>query len=93
MKLRFTRVGDIGPMGDWLILFEVITEYEVLQEEWPVKMLEEELSKDSDSIKKYRVVFGEEKGVAWGVDKTMKIKRHTFSDRGRLVMRSKDVAR
>ena len=39
--------------------------------EWSVPKLKDELVQDADnSIKKYRVVFAEGRGVSWEIDKT-----------------------
>jgi hypothetical protein len=48
-----------------------VTGKQVQTQEWSLSQLKAELEEDtSDTIKKYRMVFGEGRGVAWSKDKT-----------------------
>ncbi|KAL1616977.1 hypothetical protein SLS56_011197 [Neofusicoccum ribis] len=48
----------------------------VRREEWSLQFLQRELEKDPDSqIKKYRVLFGEGKGVSWEMENTINAER------------------
>jgi len=63
--------GDTISYGKLADVVEKVLRKKVEREEWSVKSLEEELSKDPENgIKKYRLVFAAGNGVAWEVKKT-----------------------
>lgn len=68
--------GDTVTYAQLADIVDSVLSRKVQRVEWSVLQLKNELAKDSDdSIKKYRVVFAEGKGVSWEVDKTFNAQR------------------
>ena len=68
--------GDTITYGQLADIVDTVLGRKVRRVEWSVPELKEELAKDPDnSIKKYRVVFAEGKGVAWDINETFNAQR------------------
>jgi hypothetical protein len=68
--------GDTISYKEVAKVVEGVYGFEVKREEWTVPYLKDTLREDPDNgIKKYRVVFAEGKGVAWGKEKTLNEKK------------------
>ena len=64
--------GDTVTYSQLADILEKVTGQEVERRLWSQQALKEELGKDpDDGIKKYRVIFGEGRGVSWGMEKTI----------------------
>lgn len=64
--LSYRRVAEI---------VEDVLGTKVKREAWTVEQLKEDLKKDPENVmQKYRVVFGEGKGVSWDAGKTFNVK-------------------
>ena len=63
--------GDTVTYGRVADIVESVLGKEVRREKWSVEFLKRELAKDSEnSLKKYRVVFAEGRGVSWDLEKS-----------------------
>ncbi|KAH9217741.1 saccharopine dehydrogenase-like oxidoreductase [Leptodontidium sp. 2 PMI_412] len=63
--------GETVSYGRVADIVERVTGKKVKREVWSVDFLKKELAEDPENvIKKYRVVFGEGKGVSWEMEKT-----------------------
>lgn len=63
--------GDTVTYGQVADIAEFVLGRKLQRVEWSVPLLKEELAKDpDDTLKKYRVVFAEGKGVAWDIQGT-----------------------
>ena len=68
--------GDTITYGRLADLVDSILGRKVQRIEWSLPKLRDDLEKDpTDSIKKYRLVFAEGKGVSWPLDKTFNAQR------------------
>ncbi|CAA9347428.1 Putative oxidoreductase [uncultured Leptolyngbya sp.] len=68
--------GDTITYGRLADLVETVLGREIKREAWSVPYLQDELAKDpEDSLKKYRVVFAQGRGVAWEIEKTFNFQR------------------
>lgn len=64
--------GETLSYGNLADVVEKVWRHKVTREELTVEMLKEELAKDPENgLKKYRVVFGEGKGVSWDEKETL----------------------
>lgn len=64
--------GETISYRDLANVVEKVWRHKVTREELTVEMLKEELAKDPENgLKKYRVVFGEGKGVSWDEKETL----------------------
>ena len=74
LRVRNTVVYTAGDTVTYEELVNVVEEVrgeKMRREVWTVEMLKEELRTDpADAVKKYRVVFGEGKGVSWDISNT-----------------------
>ncbi|MEH1887974.1 MAG: aromatic alcohol reductase [Nostoc sp.] len=63
--------GDTVTYGRVADIVESVLGREVRREKWSVEFLKRELAKDPEnSLKKYRVVFAEGRGVSWDLEKS-----------------------
>ena len=63
--------GDTVTYGRVADIVESVLGKEVRREKWSVEFLKRELAKDPEnSLKKYRVVFAEGRGVSWDLEKS-----------------------
>lgn len=68
--------GQTISYNELATLVEEVLQKQVKREEWSLSLMKEWLQKSpNDFIQKYRVVFGEGKGVSWDTDHTWNIKR------------------
>ena len=68
--------GDTVTYAQLADIVDSVLDRKVQRVEWSVSQLKDELAKDPDnSIKKYRAVFAEGKGVSWEIDKTFNAQR------------------
>jgi hypothetical protein len=68
--------GDTISYGSLAEVVEEGQDSPIKRVKWTAQYLKEELAKDPEnSIKKYRVVFAEGKGVAWDLSNTLNFKR------------------
>lgn len=68
--------GDTVTYAQLADIVDSVLGRKVRRVEWSMPELKDELAKDpNDSIKKYRVVFAEGKGVSWDIDKTFNAQR------------------
>lgn len=68
--------GDTVTYNHLANIVDSVLSRQVRRIEWSVPQLKDELAEDPDnSMKKYRVVFAEGKGVAWATEKTFNAQR------------------
>jgi len=68
--------GDTITYGRLADIVETVRGREIKRQAWSVPFLQDELAKDpEDSLKKYRVVFAQGRGVAWEIERTFNFQR------------------
>ncbi|KUJ15969.1 putative isoflavone oxidoreductase [Mollisia scopiformis] len=68
--------GETVSYGRVAEIVESVLGKKVKREVWSVEKLKEDLKSDpNDSLKKYRVVFAQGKGVSWDMEKTFNVQR------------------
>lgn len=68
--------GETVSYGKVADLVESATKRKAKREVWSVEKLKDDLRADpDDTVKKYRVVFAEGKGVSWDMEKTFNVQR------------------